>query len=105
MGLTLASDEIRTPNEDGWYYDGQRWVCEYEVWPENWPSLRFFRRWARQLRVVAAGMGGLHYMGLEWVVLLPLIDRLGLSGEEYDDMLWCLCEIESAACDLLNSPA
>ena len=104
MGLTLESDEIRTPNDDGWFYNGRKWVCEFPVWAENWPAISFSRKWHSQWRVVS-GMSGVHYLGLDFGVILPLLDRRGLSKDEYDDMLGCLREIESVARELLNSPA
>lgn len=104
FGLTLESDEVAVPNDDGWYYDKAEkgWRCE--IWAENWPALRFYTQWSSQWRAVS-GMGGVYYIGLDFGVLLQMLDRLGLEKDEYDDMLGCLREIEHEAIRHLNKPA
>ncbi len=52
-----------------------------EVWPENWPAFSLFTRVQTQWRL---GPGGA--TGLDYLVVMRLLDRMSLSDTDYD--LW-----------------
>ena len=99
VGLTLDSDEIRTPNPDGWFYNGKEWRCV--LWAENWPAMKFYLEVMRtQWRHGFSGPTGLDYN-----VLLHELDRRDLSRDDYDDLFGAVRTIESEALKCLNKPA
>lgn len=53
-----------------------------EVWPENWPTLRLWEIVGDQWRM---GFNG--PVALDLVPVLHELDRMGLKGEAYEDML------------------
>ena len=63
-----------------------------EVWPDNWTAFLFFRRLGTRWCV---GMGGA--TGIRWEAVYPLMDRLGLEPEQWDELLQDLEVMESAA--------
>lgn len=65
-----------------------------EVWPENWPAIQFYRSFSTQWRVGPGGMTGLDYS-----VIQREMDRRGIAGDEYDDLMGRLRVIEGAALD------
>lgn len=52
---------------------------QVECWPENWPVYALFCKLQSQWRV---GPGGA--TGLDYSVLMRLLDRMGLSASDYD---------------------
>lgn len=102
-GLSLDSDEIRTPNPDGWFYTGKEWRCE--LWVSNWPPLKFYLDVLKTQWRVAAGMDRLIYLGLDYNVLLHELDRRDLSRDDYDDLFGSVRVIEDEAKKQLNKPA
>jgi hypothetical protein len=68
-----------------------------EVWPENWPAFTLFRQMHTQWYV---GMGG--YTGLNYLVLWALIDRMGLSKAEADQLFGDIQCMEYAALSVMN---
>lgn len=64
----------------------------FELWPESFPALSFFRGYTTQWRQGPAGPTGLDY-----AVILHELDRKGLAGDEYDEMLHALRVIEGEA--------
>lgn len=70
---------------------------EAEVWPENWPTLCLFSMMQSQWD---AGMGGL--TGLKYPVLFDLMDRRGLSGDEWWDVFADIREMEAAALNAMR---
>lgn len=52
-------------------------------------------------RWVFGGMGGV--AGIRWEAVYPLMDRLGLSNEEWDDLLGDLEIMEQAAMKVMNT--
>lgn len=100
-GLTLESDEIRTPNDDGWFYDGRMWVCEFPLWASNWPAMSLYTQYMQtQWRHGFSGPTGLDYN-----VLLHELDRRNLPRDEYDDLFGSLRVIERAALDEMHKAA
>lgn len=65
-----------------------------EVWPDNAQPLEIFRKVGTRWRIPP--MGGVP-IGLEWVSLYPLIDRLGLGDEAWNDLHDALMVMEAAA--------
>ncbi|HKN46065.1 MAG TPA: DUF1799 domain-containing protein [Propionibacteriaceae bacterium] len=88
---------MRQVNPDGWFYDdaAKDWRCE--LWEENWPPMRLYRRLATQWRV---GMNG--PIGLDYNVVFHELDRLGLDRDDYDDLFGSLQIIEET---VLTKPA
>lgn len=70
-----------------------------EVWPENQRAVDVFQRigtrWNR------GALGGT--FGICWEAVYPLMDRLGLSAEEWDDLLFDLEIMEYAALLVMNA--
>lgn len=73
---------------------------EVEVWPENWPAWSLFRRLDTQWRV---GMHG--PTGLDYNVVLALIDRLKLEPVEADDLLEEVRHLERSALKVIRETA
>jgi hypothetical protein len=67
------------------------------VWPENVRSFNFFSRIGSRW---VAGMNGV--TGIRWEALYPLMDRMGLDSEAWDDLLSDLEVMESAALSAIN---
>jgi len=65
---------------------------EAEVWPENWPAYQLFTRMITQWRI---GMGG--RAGMDYLVLFSLLDRQGLSGDDWQQMFDDIRAMEEAA--------
>ena len=63
-----------------------------EVWPENWPAWVLFCEMETQWRV---GPGGA--TGLDYTPLFARMDRLGLTGPEWEQRFADIREIEAAA--------
>jgi len=69
-----------------------------EVWPEHQAALRLFSRMATQWRT---GMNG--PTGLDYAVLLSLMDRLGLDAESFDDLLDDVRVMEAEALKVMRA--
>ena len=67
---------------------------EVEVWPENWPAWCLYLRVATQWRYSWSGPTGLDYASV-----YPLLDRMDLSPQDWDQMLADLQVIEVSARD------
>lgn len=70
---------------------------DFFIWKENYAAFNLFYRFNTQWRV---GMSGV--VGLDYNVFQHEMDRLKLSDEEYDDMMYCLNIIESTAIAEIN---
>lgn len=70
---------------------------EVEVWPENHEAVTLFCRVGTQWR---AGMGGA--TGLDYNVVLTLIDRLGLGADEADELFEDVRHLERAALEVMR---
>ena len=70
---------------------------EVEVWPENHDAVLLFCRVGTQWR---AGMAGA--TGLDYNVVLSLIDRLGLGPDEADELFDDVRHLESAALEVMR---
>jgi predicted alternative tryptophan synthase beta-subunit len=68
-----------------------------EVWPENLPALEMFQRIGTRW---VPGMAGV--VGIRWEAVYPLIDRLGLEGDAWDQMVSDLEVMEHAALAVMN---
>ena len=64
----------------------------YLLWPDNWPAIQLFVRISTQWRV-----GGGGPIGLDYTVLYRELDRMGLAGDEYEDLFGCIRIIETTA--------
>ena len=67
---------------------------DFEVWPENWPAVQLFMELGTQWRV-AAGMGGLAYLGLDYAAVIAYLR--GLRVPEWRERLKELRVMELAA--------
>ena len=65
---------------------------EAEVWPENWLAFSIFDQMGTQWK---AGFNGL--TGLDYQTLFILMDRRGLSGDEWWEVFADIREMEAAA--------
>lgn len=74
---------------------------EFEVWPENHRAFMLFQRMENQWNWIA-GMGGAARIGLNLLVVPVLTARMGLTDEEYDDLLDDLQAMERAAIAAMN---
>jgi hypothetical protein len=70
---------------------------EVDLWPENWPVVRLFTQVTTQWRV---GMNG--PTGLDYNVVFHELDRTGVAGDAYDDMMAALRVIESTALEEIH---
>ncbi|PVX86481.1 DUF1799 domain-containing protein [Paraburkholderia unamae] len=70
---------------------------QVEVWPENHQAVMLFIRVGTQWR---AGMGGA--TGLDYNVVLSLIDRLGLGAVESDELFEDVRHLESVALEVMR---
>lgn len=70
---------------------------QVEVWPENHQAVTLFCRVGTQWR---AGMGGA--TGLDYNVVLSLIDRLGLDAVEADELFEDVRHLESVALEVMQ---
>lgn len=68
-----------------------------EIWPENWPPIQLFNRISTQWRVGAAGP-----VGLDYNVVFHELDRAGIAGDDYDDMMAAIRVIESTALEAIH---
>ena len=68
-----------------------------DLWPENWPPIQLFTRNCTQWRVGMAGP-----VGLDYTVIYHELDRTGVKGDDFEDMMWAIRVIEAAALEQLN---
>ena len=68
------------------------------MWPENWPAWCTFCELESQWRT---GMNG--PTGLDYAVLLSLMDRLGLDAESFDDLLDDVRVMEAEALKVMRT--
>lgn len=67
------------------------------LWPENWPAIRLFTQLSTQWRIGTNGPTGLDYN-----VLFHELDRAGVAGDAYDDMMASIRVIESTALEEIH---
>lgn len=67
------------------------------VWPANLKAFEFFQRIGTRWCV---GMSGV--TGIRWEAIYPLIDRMGLDGDAWDQMVSDLEVMEQAALGVMN---
>jgi hypothetical protein len=91
-----ASPEQR---RTGIYYDLELKDWFFDLWEENWPPLQLYIQLQTQWRV---GMAGPY--GLDYNVVFHELDRKGLDGEAYDDMLAAMRVVEEVALKALTKP-
>ena len=69
----------------------------YEVWPDNWAGFQLFydniTQWIQ-------GMGG--PTGLNYLVIFAELDRLKVEGEDREDMMFCIRELERGALEKMS---
>lgn len=70
---------------------------EVELWPDTWPAVQLFSKFATQWRV---GMNG--PVGLDYNVIQHDLARRALPDDEYDELMDAIRVIESAALDALR---
>ena len=71
------------------------------MWPENEPALRIFARIGTRWQYASGGMGAM-VIGVRWEAIYPLMDRLGLPPDEWDDLLHQLETMEHAALPVIR---
>lgn len=62
------------------------------MWPENWDPIQLFSRNSTQWRTSAGGP-----IGLDYTVIHRELDRLGITGDAFDDFMWRIGVIEAEA--------
>lgn len=67
------------------------------VWPDNEQAMALFNRIGSRWM---HGMNGV--TGIRWEAVYPLMDRMGLESEAWDDLLSDLEVMESAALAVIN---
>lgn len=70
---------------------------EVDLWPENWPAIRLFTQVATQWRMGFNGPTGLDYN-----VVFHELDRAGLVGDDFDEMMAQIRVIEATALDEIH---
>lgn len=73
----------------------------FEVWPENWDSVILFLRLHTQWRI-AAGMGGLVYLGLDYSAIEPAMRLCAIPRAGRENKFDDLQTMERAALQVLN---
>lgn len=68
-----------------------------EVWPENWPAFSLFSMMETQWDTVMGGRTGMKYP-----VLFDLMDRNGLTGDDWWEMFADIQHMEAAALKEMN---
>lgn len=68
-----------------------------DLWEENWPAVRLFVQCETQWRM---GMNG--PVGLDYNVVFHELDRQGLVGEEYDELMASVRIMESEALTIIR---
>jgi len=66
-------------------------------WPDTRAAVELFRRVATQWRTGAAGATGLDY-----AAIYPLMDRMGLSADAWDDLFSDIQVMEAEALDAMH---
>lgn len=88
--------------------DASKWIGEeepegdYAVWLENWPTVYVFMSMSTQWRVIASGMGGIHYQGLEYEALPATMSLMGIRRKDWPEIFAGLRPMEAAALKILN---
>lgn len=75
---------------------------EVEVWEENVPVFKLFCDLQTQWNIVSGGMGSAR-TGLNYLVVLALLDRKELSKEDYKNMFEDMQVLEIAALEEMNA--
>lgn len=70
-----------------------------EVWPDNELALGIFRRVGTRWRLPP--MGGAP-VGLQWEAIYPLMNRMKLGDDDWNDLHDCLMEMEQAAVETMR---
>lgn len=70
-----------------------------EVWPDNELPLKMFRTVGTRWRIPP--LGGVP-IGLEWVAIYPLMDRLGLSDDEWSQLHDAMMVMEREALETMR---
>jgi hypothetical protein len=83
-----AGDEIEPP--------------EFEVWPDNWPTVSVFVAMSTQWNC-AAGMTAVVRLGLRYEALSTVMTCLAIDGGQHSEIFGGLRLMESAALEVLNA--
>ncbi len=75
---------------------------DFGVWEENWDSVRLFRNLGTQW-IVAVGMAGARYLGINYGVVECQLRRLGIPRKQWPAFWDDLDVMERAALPLLNN--
>ena len=65
-------------------------------WAENWDAIQLFTRLSTQWRVGASGP-----VGLDYALFYRELDRAGITGAAFEDVMWRIGVIEAEALDCL----
>jgi hypothetical protein len=74
----------------------------YEVWPDNVRPLRLFLALRRHWRVLAGGMGGMAWIGLDYVAVESVLRLMGTPRRLWRRLFADLRAMEDAALPILN---
>lgn len=69
-----------------------------EVWPDNWPAFSLFCQMQTQWNISMNGATGLQYL-----VLLALMDRLKLSDDDHDALFDDIQTLERGALKAMSA--
>ena len=69
------------------------------MWPDNERALAIFKKVGTRWKIPP--MGGVP-IGLEWQSMYPLMDRLGLDHDGWNDLHDCLIVMEAAAIETMR---
>lgn len=73
------------------------------MWPENQQAVQLFGRMGTRWAYAPGGMGAPVVTGLRWEAIYPLMDRLGLSPDEWEELHDALEVMERAALPVIRS--
>jgi hypothetical protein len=88
--IEAAQSQLKPPSDD------------FEVWEENWETLLFFLAVSTQWNV-AAGMGGLYYVGMRHEGIAADMAMRGIRGKKAEALAETLRGMEQAALEVLNT--
>jgi hypothetical protein len=86
-----------------WLGDEPEGPEDFDVWPDNWPTLQLFLTLQTQWRLLVGGAGGASFIGLDYSAVQAAMLMLGIPRKERAEMFVGLCMMERAALPVLNS--
>jgi hypothetical protein len=84
--------------------DREAEAMQFGVHADNWTLLGVFLALQTQWRV-AVGMTGVHYLGIDYGALPPVLSLLGIPKPKHAEAFAAVRLMESAALRIRNAPA